>query len=295
MPTQAKTQNLTTNRKKKVYKSFSVLQSCYSTLPFLDENLEYDFEDWEQEFLKGFWKLVKAFRIKGHSAQIVELLLRLYDKGGILSEEGLTYSQIQNYLEIDQLKNYLRILREKGLVEKDGKRWRITHLAYFFFNEAKSNKWSSKEDLEDLKQRIFGRSQEFLGIRIAQGLSFAKLKQKAKLVKITYVYGSHNRKYLVKKSKANLEEDLKKVTEDLKERFPNREYEVVELPITASKVYVAREKEKEYSILFHHHQNTVDVFVDYFELKKYPKYILWILRTLLYKLILLEKVEKKNG
>jgi predicted DNA-binding transcriptional regulator len=240
-----------------------------------------------EEDLRAFSKLVKAFRIRGKNVEIVRLLLRAREN----YLEGFSYSQIQRSLGIKQLKAYLRILREKGLVEKEGKRWRITNFAYFFFAQAKDERWRTKEDLEDLKKR----SLEFLGLRIAQGLSLAKLKQKAKLVKITYVYGSHNRKYEVKKTRANLKEDLEKITKDLQERFPKREYELVELPITASKVYVAKEREKDYSIVFHHHQNTVDVFVDYFDLRNKPSYVLWILRTLLYKLRLLEKVEKKNG
>jgi hypothetical protein len=279
MPTQAKTQNLGNNSKPRLYKSFATLRnSSLSTLSYID---------FENEFFNGFSKLVKAFRINGKNKEIVELLLKNREGEG----EGLTYKQIQKHLRIKELWIYLRRIKEKGLVEKIGNKWRITNFAYFFFAQAKSEKWKTREDLEDLKRR----SLEFLGIRIAQSLSFTQIKQKAKLVKITYVYGSHNRKYLVKKSKANLREELEKVTKDLKERFPNREYELVELPITASKVYVAKEKEKEYSIVFHHHQNTVDVFVDYFELKEKPSYILWILRTLLYKLRLLEKVEKKNG
>ena len=240
-----------------------------------------------EEDLRAFSKLTKAFRIRGKNKEIVRLLLRAREN----YLEGFSYSQIKKTLGIKELKKYLKRLKEKGLVEKEGKKWRITNFAYFFFAQAKDERWRSKEDLEDLKKR----SQEFLGIRIAQGLSLAKLKQKAKLVKITYVYGSHRRKYLVKKSKANLKEDLEKITKDLQERFPKREYELVELPITASKVYVAKEREKEYSIVFHHHQNTVDVFVNYFELRNKPSYVLWILRTLLYKLRLLEKVEKKNG
>jgi predicted transcriptional regulator len=271
--------NLGNKSKPRLYKSFPTLRN--SSLPTLS------YIDFENEFFNGFSKLVKAFRINGKNKEIVELLLKNREGEG----EGLTYKQIQNHLRIKELWIYLRRLKEKGLVEKIGNKWRITNFAYFFFAQAKSEKWKTREDLEDLKRR----SLEFLGIRIAQSLSFTKLKQKAKLVKITYVYGSHNRKYLVKKSKANLREELEKVTKDLKDRFPNREYELVELPITASKVYVAKEKEKEYSIVFHHHQNTVDVFVDYFELKEKPSYILWILRTLLYKLRLLEKVEKKNG
>jgi hypothetical protein len=254
--------------------NYNIAQNHYINLLREDPSLSYNF-DYEREFFIGLKKLWKAFNLRGQTKYIVELLLRAREH----DLEGFSYKEIEQKLGIKELHVYLARLQRKGLLEKQGKLWSISSSAYLFFVEAKNYKWRTKEDLEDLKKRIFGKEEEYLG----------------KLVKISYVYASHNRKYIVENQKTNLEEDLKKVTEDLKERFPLRGYDFKELPIKASKVFVVKEKERPYKIYFHCHENNVEVLIPLRDLKENKPFVLWILRTLLYKLKLLKKGDDKDG
>jgi len=260
------------NITQKHYINFTRITSNLNLLD--DPRLFYDF-DYEEEFLDGFWKLCKAFNLRGHSREIVELLLRAKEH----DLEGFRYSEIEKKLGIKSLQVYLLSLKKKGLVEKQEKLWTISNSAYLFFAEAKNKKWKTKKDLLDLRRRIFGKEQEHL----------------EKLVKISYVYASHNRKYIVQNQKENLEEDLEKITKDLQERFPLRGYDFKELPIKASKVFVVKEKERPYKVYFHSHENNVEVLIPLRDLKENKPYVLWILRTLLYKLKLLKRDDGENG
>jgi len=218
--------------------------------------------------VENFVNACKLFRVHGKNALILALFLA-YDS-------NLSYEKIKRLTSLDNPALYLRRLRAKNLVEKNGKTWQLTQIFKYVYY----NKNFDKKQLENLRAKAQAIKEQKIGIR--------------SLVKVTYCYASHGRKYIVKNTKANLKEELEKITKDLQQRFPERGYELAELPITASKVYCALEKQKDYMVLFHVHQNNVEVYVKYRDFVSKQVYILWILRTLLYKLRLLELVKNKK-
>ena len=88
------------------------------------------------------------------------------------------------------------------------------------------------------------------------------------MIKIRYCLASHNRRYVVKKSCTNLEERLKKVYSDLAERFPERGYEVKVIKNVASDLYIVKEEQKPYEIIFRDSKEVIEVFVKVYEFKQ---------------------------
>jgi hypothetical protein len=252
----------------------------------------------EKDFIKKH--LRRRYRLRGYTLKIIFILLR--------NEEGLPFKIIANWLEkkfgvpYDDTSKYVQRLKKYGLVENENGKWKLTIGLRMLYEKAKDKfngfnfgpfddridiylNESLRKELIELKEK-----EEALKLRRIE----KAIESKEGIIKITYCLASRNRKYKVKQNAQDLKERLEKVYKDLAERFPERGYELKVLKKVASDLYIVRENQKPYEIIFRDNKGLVEVYVKFSEFKTKATYYLWLLRTLLYKLKILEKVEKKN-
>jgi hypothetical protein len=297
--TNSSTNPRSTTRKHK-YINFSTITQKHNNTNSLDKKkreekrkILRELELYKEGGLEPEVFIFDYFRLRGYTISILDLLLK--------EEDGLTLSTISYLLEkkfgVSNLvcKVYLNRLKLKGLVVNENGRWKATTEIKALYEYAKDyvNHFDFgpfDNRLKNFLDNFFAKKEQVKKNRIAQALGKCEQKQnKRELTKVRYCLTSDGREYRVKQSCSDLLERLTKVYSDLAERFPERGYEVEVIKNVASDIYIAREKEKPYEVIFRNNNGLIEVFINFFDYKEKIKYYRWILRTLLYKLRLLEK------